>query len=156
MSMQIDGFAAYQKAANALYDIVDQVKNYLKNPWAYPRVEELDAITFKVGSGCSSVAPQPMASCGWLHNRASQHAGLLCNACYCCRWAATLLCAPPCTILPSAENAWPAIPPPPALLQQFVETQTQNVLGRQLMYWLYCEANGGYSPASVSAAALLH
>jgi hypothetical protein len=34
--------------------------------------------------------------------------------------------------------------------KQFVETQTQNQIGRQLMYWLYCDANGGYSPASVS------
>lgn len=44
----------------------------------------------------------------------------------------------------------PALPcPSPA--QQFVESKTQNTLGRQLMYWMYCEANGGYSPASVSA-----
>ncbi|PRW20792.1 amine oxidase [Chlorella sorokiniana] len=77
---QIDGIAGYQKAADALYEIVDQVKNYLKNPWTYPRVVELDSITFK----------------------------------------------------------------------QFVETQTQNQIGRQLMYWLYCDANGGYSPASIS------
>jgi len=31
--LQVDGFQAYQTAANALYEIVDQVKNYLKKPW---------------------------------------------------------------------------------------------------------------------------
>lgn len=104
--VQIDGFAAYQKVSNALYDIVDQVrgvarmlmvlgsgccyvwllsvlplhpcsprvitactptdqcptesiqlqvKNYLKKPWDYPRVEELDAVTFKVGASLGSL-----------------------------------------------------------------------------------------------------
>ena len=31
--VQAAGINGYQDAANALYEIVDQVKNYLKNPW---------------------------------------------------------------------------------------------------------------------------
>lgn len=31
--LQAAGIAGYQDAANALYEIVDQVKNYLRNPW---------------------------------------------------------------------------------------------------------------------------
>ncbi|KAI7842911.1 hypothetical protein COHA_003422 [Chlorella ohadii] len=77
---QLAGFAAYQKASNALYDIVDEVKNYLKTPWTYPKVEQWDGMTF----------------------------------------------------------------------QAFIEKQIDDQLGRQLMYWMYCEANGGYTPATIS------
>lgn len=48
------------------------------------------------------------------------------------------------------RSAQPLCPRPYCSPQAFVESKTSNQLGRQLMYWLYCEANGGYSPASVS------
>lgn len=46
---QIEGLEEYQKASDALYQIVTgKVQKYLNEPWASPDVEALDAITFKV------------------------------------------------------------------------------------------------------------
>ena len=43
----------------------------------------------------------------------------------------------------------PLCPPPSSSSQEFVERATTNTIGRQLMYWLYCDANGGFNPSSV-------
>lgn len=90
----------------------------------YPRVAEYDAITFKVGAGFSRGE-----ATNSLHST-----------------------APPCHLTAIHQLVRSLCHPSVCscmCVQQFVESQTDDINGRNLMYWLYCDANGGYNPASV-------